>query len=136
MVAASDCPFCCHARPDSFAQMTRLTRLLGLTLAFVLVLTSQQMAQARGLSRDAAGQVVLCTGQGLVTVTVDHRGTPVETVNFCPDCMLSFLALTPAETGVLTDEFKVTTLRQVFGIDWKFGLTPKHAQARAPPVLA
>ncbi|MEP5731756.1 MAG: hypothetical protein ABJL67_20540 [Sulfitobacter sp.] len=59
-----------------------------LVFAFVLVVTSQAMAVARGSSA-AAGQSVLCIGSQAVTVYVDAQGQPTDAPRFCPDCVLS-----------------------------------------------
>ncbi|PVA06689.1 hypothetical protein [Thalassorhabdomicrobium marinisediminis] len=75
--------------------MTRLARFLSLTLALLVVLSTQQMAQARVQMANAAGTMVLCTGQGVVTVTVDRSGAPMDPPAVCPDCAIT-LAAAPA----------------------------------------
>lgn len=62
-------------------------RLTGLTLALALVMTSLQMAAARG-HQVPVGQMVICMGQTMVTVMVDADGQPVEMVHLCPDATL------------------------------------------------
>lgn len=75
--------------------MTRIRSIcLGL-LAFVLLITSQQMAMARGELRTVSGEVILCQGGVAVTVQVDDQGQPVGPVHFCPDCVISFFVDLP-----------------------------------------
>lgn len=61
-------------------------------LALMLALTGQSAAVARGMP-DAAGQIVLCTGAGPVSVLVDENGQPVGPGHICPDCALSLFAV-------------------------------------------
>jgi len=60
---------------------------LAFALALMLALTGQSMAVARG-STDVAGQMVLCTGTGPVTVYMDADGQPVPPPHHCPDCVV------------------------------------------------
>ncbi len=62
--------------------------LLNLVLAALLALTSQSLATARGHAA-VAGEIVLCSGEGLVTITVDAQGNPTGPAHYCPDCALS-----------------------------------------------
>lgn len=76
-----------------------LRSLFAVTLALVLTLTAQGMALARGQTM-VAGQMVLCTGTGIVTVQIDAEGNPVSPSHICPDCALSLMvaaAEAPAE---------------------------------------
>lgn len=68
-----------------------MSRLLRLSLILLLALTSIALGHARGQSR-IAGQVVLCAGGTVTTVTVDRDGVPVPVVHVCPDMALSVLA--------------------------------------------
>lgn len=56
----------------------------------LLVVTSSSMAVARG-AVGPSGQMVLCTGGGVVTVFVDADGEPTGPPHYCPDCALSLL---------------------------------------------
>ncbi|WP_322866676.1 hypothetical protein U5922_011070 [Aquicoccus sp. G2-2] len=53
-------------------------------MALMLALTGESLAVARGMPT-AAGQIVLCSGQGIVIVDVDENGQPVERGHICPD---------------------------------------------------
>ncbi|WP_295043718.1 hypothetical protein [uncultured Paracoccus sp.] len=79
-----------------------MRRPLSLTLILCLALTGIGLGAARGTVL-LGGQVVLCTGAGVVVV--DHPDAPRQT-HLCPDMALSLLAATavvppgfgPAET--------------------------------------
>lgn len=75
--------------------------LLALLLSLVLVLTAQTMAMARG-APGPAGQMELCTGSGVVIVTLDENGDPVGRPHICPDYALHLLsAVVPPDAPVL-----------------------------------
>ncbi|MGI1660802.1 hypothetical protein ACRDNQ_01065 [Palleronia sp. KMU-117] len=111
----------------------RLFTLTGLVLG--MVVTALSVGHARGQAR-VAGEVVLCIGTQVVTVTVDADGQPVTSVQTCPDGILKLAAplappvvvARPADivcAGV--DRPETTLAASVAVIDWK---------ARAPPRLA
>lgn len=64
----------------------RHVTLAGLALA--MVLTALTVGHARGQAR-VAGQIVLCVGTQVVTVSVDASGQPVTTTHACPDGILA-----------------------------------------------
>lgn len=90
--------------------MTR--RLItGWLLALVLALTSVTASVARA---QAAGStdIVICSGYGIVTVTVDENGNPTGPVHDCPFCLAAMGAALlpdlpavprPLSRGVLID---------------------------------
>lgn len=65
-------------------------------LALVVLLTSVHMAVARGAPMPA-GTMVICAGQGVITVFVDDEGNPVGAPHICPDCALSLFSVPVAE---------------------------------------
>jgi len=72
--------------------MTRHPRsLLAIILALLMAVTSVTMAVARGQTR-VAGEVVICSGYGLTTITVDEFGNEVTEVQICPDMALGLMA--------------------------------------------
>ncbi|MEL7092802.1 MAG: hypothetical protein AAFN94_13800 [Pseudomonadota bacterium] len=107
---------------------------MTLSLAILIALTSQQMASARALAYDAAGQVVLCTGHGLVTITVDRDGDPIESVRFCPDCVVSQLAPEPAQPQVDPTSVRMQRLAHTPVPQLKIWVAPRRSTARDPPV--
>lgn len=71
--------------------MIRPAAIVALCLA--LVLSSWTMAVARGHAAAPGSQMVICTGYGLVTVTLDAEGNPTGPVLPCPDCVVTLAAL-------------------------------------------
>ena len=61
-----------------------VAKFVCLTLAALLVVTSQAFAVAQGKPA-AVGTMVICQGNHMVTVAIDADGQPVETVHLCPD---------------------------------------------------
>lgn len=72
--------------------MALLRTYLAVLIALCMVLTTQTMALARGMS-DPVGEMVLCIGNETVTVYYDDDGQPVDPPHYCPDCSVSPLAL-------------------------------------------
>lgn len=72
--------------------MTRLRSLYTGLLVALLVLTSQQMAAARGQSHAVSGEFILCQGGVAVTVSFDENGDPVGPVHYCPDCAIGLFS--------------------------------------------
>ncbi|WP_323783846.1 hypothetical protein [Leisingera sp.] len=71
--------------------MTRILRIcLGLFLVLAVALTAHSAAARQG-ARDAAGQMVICTGLGPEIVYVDSDGQPVPPPHSCPDCVMHLL---------------------------------------------
>ncbi|MFN3938457.1 MAG: hypothetical protein ACK4KW_12880 [Gemmobacter sp.] len=66
----------------------------ALCLALVLAVGSAAMAVARDAARSGS-EVVICTGYGVVTVTLDDRGAPVGAGHPCPDCIVMAAGLPP-----------------------------------------
>lgn len=73
--------------------MMRMRSLFGLVLAVVLGMSSVTMAVARGHAAAPGTEMVICTGYGLVTVTLDAEGNPTGPVHPCPDCVMGLAAL-------------------------------------------
>lgn len=64
--------------------------LPALFLSLTLALTSYSMAVARGQSPDIGTDMVICTGVGMITMTIGADGEPVEVIHICPDAMSLF----------------------------------------------
>lgn len=72
--------------------MRQLFRHLSLNLLVAaLLLASLATGHARGQA-PAAGEVVLCVGTQVVTVSVDENGQPVTVTRACPDGILKLAA--------------------------------------------
>jgi hypothetical protein len=115
--------------------MLNALRLFTLTgLALGMIVTALSVGHARGQAR-VAGEVVLCVGTQVVTVTVDENGQPVTSTHTCPDGVLK-LAAPLASPAVVTRPLVLlpvgfvlpesSSAVSVAVIEWK---------ARAPPRL-
>lgn len=101
----------------------------------ILLLTSQQMAMARGELKTVAGEVVLCQGGVAVSVSVDQDGNPVGPAHFCPDCVSGFFV----EVALFAPEF----VRQERVVALGLGAEPENwnsyarglRPARGPPFV-
>lgn len=114
----------------------RFLRALSLTFyVLVLVTGSVTMAMARHHAR-SVDQVVICTGYGITTLTVDDQGNPTGPIMPCPDCTPALAALTDAETVDVTAPEQLVPLRFETrdGSVVRIGAPTCH-RARAPPVL-
>lgn len=120
--------------------MTRLFRLFSMiTLCLALVAGSVSMAVARGqaVAMSKGGTtLVICSGYGVITITLDDQGNPVGPVHPCPECLAGLAAyLPPGLPAVLpivlkseqVEVFEPATLPRAAG------LLP--TRARGPPLL-
>jgi hypothetical protein len=105
-----------------------------LLLVLSLVLSTVGFGMARGQA-PAVGQMVICTGHGIITVTIDADGNPVRTQTLCPDAALGLLAATaPVAPVALASKTSITwrswpALTAVPRSEWYL---PRAA--RGPPV--
>jgi len=67
-----------------------LRTYLALFLACAMALTAHSAAAMRGMP-DASGQIVICTGTGPETITVEADGQPVTPSHDCPECITLIL---------------------------------------------
>lgn len=79
--------------------ISSLRTTFAMILALTLAIASVGFVQARHLAVGAE-TVVICTGYGLVHITIDADGNPVERTLPCPDCVVVPLALAPAFSAV------------------------------------
>lgn len=113
---------------------SQMRRYVAAVMVGLLLVTSQSAAVARG--GGVTGQMVLCSGSGLVTVFTDANGQPTGAPHVCPDAVLGFVvALAMPDPAASLD-------RVALRLDWperahltQDGPAPIF-QARAPPVAA
>ena len=107
----------------------------GIVLALMLAFTSRSMAAACGML-NAAGEIILCTSEGIVSVAVDENGQPVEAPHICPDCAMSLFAFV-ADTSALPLRplGSVETLSPV-GAAHRASMQEVPATARGPPMVS
>jgi hypothetical protein len=105
----------------------------AICLAFVLVLTGQSMAVARGAA-PAVGQMVLCIGNGSVVVYMDESGAPTAAPHVCPDCTLTMVEPRAAERILLAGSLSVWDAPQL--VAQMIYVQPRVLTylSRAPPV--
>lgn len=111
---------------------TEMERILRLVLILVLVLTGIGLGAARGTIQ-SGGQIVLCTGEGVVIRHVpDAPGQGLA--HICPDMALSLLNATTPDTAIIP--LPDMARRAVPAIPSMTGrsATQPPATARDPPV--
>ncbi|MEP2890431.1 hypothetical protein [Tateyamaria sp.] len=111
-----------------------LRRCLTLFFSLMLVVTSHNMAQARG-AEPAVDRMVICAGARAVTVYVDATGEPTQAPHMCPDCALHGLGVLSSVAPVL-EHAPVFTHHAAGEVALAVRLLAYgRALARAPPVL-
>lgn len=80
--------------------MSRAKSAFALVLALTVAFASVGFVQARHMAAGAQ-TMVICTGYGLVQITIDADGNPVERTLPCPDCVVVPLALVADAGAVL-----------------------------------
>ena len=101
----------------------------------MLAFTSQAMAVTRGAAA-ATGQMVICNGNGTMTLYTDAQGAPTSAPHICPDCVASLACFgVPVIGDAPTVVLLVRTPRLAPGqprlVDVRFG-----PPTRAPPLFA
>ena len=106
--------------------------ITGWLLALVLALTSVTASVARAQAAGAT-DIVICSGYGIVTVSVDESGNPTGPVHDCPFCLAAMgAALLPGLPVVarpLSDGMRMDRPGEVAG--WARPALPPLA--RGPP---
>ncbi len=115
--------------------MTSVLRsLAGMALCLAVALAGVAMALTHGQMRDAAGSIVICSGDGVVTVVLDAEGNPTDPAHACPDCALC--GVIAAGSG--TDAAPPLSIEHRLGFAVRSGTRPGPAssdnRARGPPV--
>lgn len=98
------------------------------------VLTAGIAGAARGQAMEA-GRIVICSGQGVVTLGIDAEGNPTGPAHWCPDCVLTLLAAAataPPAAAVTEDAVAASCVSRV---DRRPGGSLAEPQARGPPAL-
>lgn len=108
--------------------------LVAAFAVLALVVTAGMAGAARGQAK-AVGEIVICSGQGAVTLAIDADGNPAGPAHWCPDCVLTLLAAVsdPVASLVAPAHFSAAGRGQAFAL--RAACAPSHAQARGPPVV-
>ena len=109
--------------------------VLSAAMAVILAVTSLTMAVARGETRMGT-EIVICTGYGITTVTVDEEGNPTGPVHLCPDMVLGMMAALDTPPPVFTrPEGRVERIEPVEPVQLR-GTQVPQPRARDPPAVA
>ncbi|MBT8152617.1 hypothetical protein KMP13_01635 [Epibacterium ulvae] len=115
--------------------MTRVWQIgLVCVLACTLILQGQSAA-ARVTMTDAAGQIVICTGTGPMTVYVDADGQPVDAPVPCPDCLILSVVALLTSAQVVSPPSALSSGTTLPDQDLRVAGTQISPSARAPPKL-
>ena len=114
--------------------MLRSRSFAAIALAFLLVVTSQSMAVARGMP-GAAGSVVLCTGTGPVTILTDAEGQPIGPAHICPDCALSLIVTLEQGAAVVAHPMGRAEALRVAAVPVVLPRAVRPFSARDPPAV-
>jgi len=115
--------------------MIRLRLFAALLLSLVLATGSVTMALARAHSAGGTSMVI-CSGYGVVTLTLDANGNPTGPVHPCPECLAGLgLALLPALPQVQRPMMRVHLADVAVAVP-RAGTVPPEPSARGPPTLA
>ncbi len=115
-------------------RMQRARAGFGILFALLLAATSLTMATARGQTR-IAGEIVICTGYGLSTISVDENGNPTGPIHVCPDMVLALMsALDSAQVLPERPETRADLVAQPL-ISTPASRSLATARARGPPLF-
>ncbi len=115
--------------------MEYIRRLIALSLALSLLLTSGAMAVARGQS-DIGSLMVICTGHSYTVMEISADGTPVEHAHLCPDCTLSLIMATAAAPVATQWDVLIGVLAATPVAQTNTYISYLSTLARGPPTLA
>ena len=117
-------------------RMMALARIcFAVVLALVVALGSLTHALAR-YQAAGAQTLVICTGYGLVRITLDAEGNPVEHTLPCPDCILSLASLAVESRTVARPDGTAGIFFPVCAGDCVHVVAPHlWPQTRAPPLI-
>ena len=105
-------------------------------LALAVMASSVTMAVARNQPRPI-GEMVLCTGYGMVVVSVDAQGQPTGPMMPCPDCIISLAGLTDTPAMLpAAPQLLVAHAYSLRSLPAPATGTPVFRHPRAPPVAA
>lgn len=109
--------------------------MLGvLALAVIMAVSSVTQALARHQAQGAQ-TFVICTGYGLVSVTVDAGGNPVDYMLPCPECVVPALATLASPTSEAPSHSPIRFVPDKGQSLWQDMAAGLWHDSRAPPVL-
>jgi hypothetical protein len=102
-------------------------------LSLILAITSQGMAVARGQNPDAGTDMVICTGYGMVVMTIGPDGKPVEKTQICPDALSIFADGVYSPAAPVVVRRVGAAVAAVYAV-FSFVRVAMVPQARGPPL--
>jgi hypothetical protein len=110
-----------------------LRDIAAIVAILATVLTAGVAGAARGQAA-AAGEIVICSGQGPATIYLDAEGNPTGTPHWCPDCVLTlFAAVSAPALPPVAGAACIDCAYPGHHAGLRAGLAPVP-QARGPPV--
>jgi hypothetical protein len=115
--------------------MKHLRQIAIVFLGLAVMVSSVTMVQARHQAR-AVGEMVICSGLGMVTVAVDADGNPTGPMLPCPECVVAMAGLADAAVILPLPALTLVALRHL-SAEHPAPQTGRsvHIQPRAPPVV-
>jgi hypothetical protein len=110
--------------------------LIAAVMCLALTAMGLAAAMARGQTQIGGQVAVLCSGGGLVQITLDAKGEPTGGTHLCPDLAVSLLAAVDLAPPQVTapDAPYATFLPQPARVS--ASRVPQALRARGPPVSA
>lgn len=126
--------------PVYHRRMFRIVRSISLVLlCLALVAGSVSMAVARGQAAamsNGGTTIVICSGYGVLSITLDDQGNPVGPVHPCPECLAGLAAYLPPDNPAIAALTGLGERVVAIGL----GARPRAAsvlvtRARGPPLV-
>ncbi len=80
--------------------------------------------------------MVICTGNGMITISMDGNGDPVETRETCPDCIMTLAVPVPSSVALPQIASSVHTVQWTAPSSSWTQRNTLSATARGPPLSA
>jgi Kef-type K+ transport system membrane component KefB len=118
-------------------KMLRHASLILLCLALVAGTMSMAVARGQASAMSQGGTViVICTGYGVTSITLDDQGNPVGPVHLCPDCLAGLAAyLPPSPHDLIAIAGPAGQAVLIGNITQPRATEVLVAQARGPPLV-
>lgn len=105
---------------------------LAILLSLLLILLGQTAAVARA-APPGAGEMVVCSGSGPVTLRLDANGDPAGPPHVCPDCTMHLLSVVLPDPIMAVAVAGAARPAAPAGTPPSLPATPRQSAARDPP---
>jgi hypothetical protein len=109
---------------------------MAVALALMLAATSITLAVARGQTRIGGQVAVLCSGGGMLVVTLDAEGKPTGPAHLCPELAVGLFAALDLAAPLPERRVTVGRVVHVPARAPVAGSRPVPPSARGPPLRA